>query len=261
MSPSDHITLFVANSSRKRTRVPRRVTGRLMVRHLVNINLGRPKTSSTAALRKPHHHHLLSPRSESKSLFFLKRAHGVKRAILEAGERGGAPAPARRAQGGEAAPPAEPEKVPPPRPPSPRWWSHPARGGAAAHAHWGEAAPAQGGEAAPVQGGAAARGGRACSCTKCWGCLLVNEVIPRGFYEASKDGRSSRGPTTQSSTADDREGLRLHDKWLVGDLERGVLAPVDDNGSDDGGLDVSSSSSGSGSDTNGGAPPAETTST
>jgi hypothetical protein len=46
---------------------------------------------------------------------------------------------------------------------------------------------------------------------------------------------------------------------LVGDLERGVLAPVDDDGSDDGGLDVSSFGSGSGSD--GGAPPAVTTST
>jgi hypothetical protein len=43
---------------------------------------------------------------------------------------------------------------------------------------------------------------------------------------------------------------------LVGDLDRGVLAPVDD----DGGLDVSSSSSGFGSDSDGGAPLAATTS-
>jgi hypothetical protein len=43
---------------------------------------------------------------------------------------------------------------------------------------------------------------------------------------------------------------------LVGDLERGVLAPVDDDGGDNGGLDVS----GSGSDSDGGAPPAATTS-
>jgi hypothetical protein len=43
---------------------------------------------------------------------------------------------------------------------------------------------------------------------------------------------------------------------LVGDLERGVLAPVDDDDGDDGGLDVS----GSGSDSDGGAPPAVTTS-
>jgi hypothetical protein len=45
---------------------------------------------------------------------------------------------------------------------------------------------------------------------------------------------------------------------LFGDLERGVLAPVDDDGGDDGGLDVSGS--GSGSDSDGGAPPAVTTS-
>jgi hypothetical protein len=42
---------------------------------------------------------------------------------------------------------------------------------------------------------------------------------------------------------------------LVGDLERGVLAPVDDDGGDDGGLDVSGSSS----DSDGWAPPAVTT--
>jgi hypothetical protein len=46
---------------------------------------------------------------------------------------------------------------------------------------------------------------------------------------------------------------------LVGDLERGVLAPVDDDGGDDGGLDVSRS--GSDFDSDGGAPPAVTTST
>jgi hypothetical protein len=42
---------------------------------------------------------------------------------------------------------------------------------------------------------------------------------------------------------------------LVGDLERGVLAPVDDDGNDDCGLDVS------GSGSNGGAPSVVTTST
>jgi hypothetical protein len=47
---------------------------------------------------------------------------------------------------------------------------------------------------------------------------------------------------------------------LVGDLERGVLAPVDDDGDDDGNLDVSGSGSGSDSDSGGGAPPAVTTS-
>jgi hypothetical protein len=43
----------------------------------------------------------------------------------------------------------------------------------------------------------------------------------------------------------------------VGDLERGVLAPVDDDGGDDGSLNVS----GSVSDSDGGAPLAATTST
>jgi hypothetical protein len=46
---------------------------------------------------------------------------------------------------------------------------------------------------------------------------------------------------------------------LVGDLERGVLTPVDDGGGDDGGLDVSFS--GSDFDSDIGAPPAATTST
>jgi hypothetical protein len=103
-SPCDHM-IFVANSSPERTRVPRHVTDRLTVRRLVNINPGQPRTSSTAVPRKPQHHRLQSPRSESKSFFFLKQAHGVKRAITEAGEGGRA-----------AAPPAEPEEVPPPPP-------------------------------------------------------------------------------------------------------------------------------------------------
>jgi hypothetical protein len=45
---------------------------------------------------------------------------------------------------------------------------------------------------------------------------------------------------------------------LVGDLERGVLAPIDDDDDDDGSLDISGS--GSDSDSDGGAPPAATTS-
>jgi hypothetical protein len=110
----NHMTLFVAKSSPEQTRVPRRVTDRLMVRRLVSINPGRPRTSSTVTPRKPQHHRLWSPRSESKSFFFLKRAHGVKRAIQEAGEGRGVAAPARRALGGAAAP---------------------ARGGVAAHTH------------------------------------------------------------------------------------------------------------------------------
>jgi hypothetical protein len=47
---------------------------------------------------------------------------------------------------------------------------------------------------------------------------------------------------------------------LVGDLERGVLAPVDDDRGDDGGLDVSGSGFGSDSNSDSGAPPAATTS-
>jgi hypothetical protein len=43
---------------------------------------------------------------------------------------------------------------------------------------------------------------------------LVSEVVTWGFREALKGGRSSRGPTTQSSAADDREGLRLQDQCL-----------------------------------------------
>jgi hypothetical protein len=90
------------------------MTGRLMVRRLVNINPGRPRASSTAASRKPQHHHLQSPRSESKSFFFLKSAHGiVKRVIQEAEEGEGAVAPDRQARGGAVAPP---EEVPPPLP-------------------------------------------------------------------------------------------------------------------------------------------------
>jgi hypothetical protein len=100
MSPCDHM-IFVAKSSPEQTRVPRRVTDHLVVRHLVNINPVWPRTSSTVAPRKPQNHRLWSPRSESKSFFFLKQAHGVKRAIKEAREGAGAAAPARR---GEAAP-------------------------------------------------------------------------------------------------------------------------------------------------------------
>jgi hypothetical protein len=47
---------------------------------------------------------------------------------------------------------------------------------------------------------------------------------------------------------------------LLWGLDRGVLAPVDDDGDNDGGLDVSGSGSGSVSDSDGGAPPAVTTS-
>jgi hypothetical protein len=216
--------LFVAKSSPERTRVPRRVTDRLTVRRLVNINPGRPRTSSTATPRKPQHHHLRSPRSESKSFFFLKQVHGVKRANQEAGEGGGVAAPTRRARRGTTP------------------------------------APARGGEAAPAQGGAAARGARACYFSKCSRCLLSSEDAPPSFRESWKGGLSYRGPTTQSSAVDDRDGLCLQDQYLGwGAGERSAPPPpvYDD---DDGSLDVSGSGSGSDSDSDSGSPLAATTS-
>jgi hypothetical protein len=66
--------------------------------------------------------------------------------------------------------------------------------------------------------------------------------------------------TTQSSAADDLDGLRLQDQCLGWELEIGVLPPVNnDDGDDNGGLDVSSGSD-SDSDSDGGAPPTATTS-
>jgi hypothetical protein len=114
-SPCDHM-IFVAKSSPERTRVPRRVTKRLTVRRLVNINPGRPRSSSTAAPRKPQHHRLRSPRSESKSFSFLKQAHGVKRSIKEAGREEVPPPPPAEPEEVSPPPPAEPEEVPPPPP-------------------------------------------------------------------------------------------------------------------------------------------------
>jgi hypothetical protein len=183
MSPCDHM-IFVAKSSHEQTRVPRRVTDRLTVRRLVNINPGRPRTSSTVAPRKPQHHRLRSPRSESKSFSFLKQAHGIKRAIKEAGEGGGATALACRAQGGAADPAC-------------RAWggaaatARRARGGAATPAREGEAA-----EATPVQGGAAARGAPTCSKSRIFGCLFFSEDAVRGLVVSWKAGRSSWDPTT-----------------------------------------------------------------
>jgi ferredoxin len=170
----------------------------------------------------------------------------VKRAIQEAGKGGGAAAPTRRAREGAATPDRRARGGA----------AAPARGGAAAHSYQGEAAPTRGGEAAPTQGGAAACGGRACSYSKCSGCLLVSEVAPPGFRESCKGGRSSRSPTFQSPTADDRDGLRLQDQCLGWGAGERSAPPVYDD--DDGGLDVSSS--GSDSDSDGGAPPAATTS-
>jgi hypothetical protein len=89
--------IFAAKSSPERTQVLRHVTDRLTVRRLVNINPGRP--------RKPQHHHLWSPRSESKSFSFLKQAHGINKPSRKRG-REEVPPP----------PPAELEEVPPPPP-------------------------------------------------------------------------------------------------------------------------------------------------
>jgi hypothetical protein len=82
---------------------------------------------------------------------------------------------------------------------------------------------------------------------------LVSVVAPPGFHESLKGGRSSRGPATHSSAADDRDGLRLQEQCLDWGARERSAPPVYD---DDGGLDVS----GSGSDADGGAPPAAITS-
>jgi hypothetical protein len=84
---------------------------------------------------------------------------------------------------------------------------------------------------------------------------LVSEVAPLGFRESWKGGRSCQGPTTQSSAANDRDGLRLQDQCLGWGPGEKSAPPVDDDSGDDGGLDVS------GSRYDGGAPPAVTTST
>jgi hypothetical protein len=108
--------LFVAKSSPERTRVLRHVTDFLTVHRLVNKNPCWPRTSSTAAQKKPQHHRLQSPRSEFKSFFFLKQANGVKRAIQEAGRKEVTPPPPAEPEKVSPPPPAEPEKVPPPSP-------------------------------------------------------------------------------------------------------------------------------------------------
>jgi hypothetical protein len=124
--------------------------------------------------------------------------------------------------------------------PRPRRWSLPARGG----------------EAASAQGGAEACGGCACSCML--RMPLGQQSCSTRFCESSKGGRSSRGPTTQSSTANDRDKLRLQNQCLGwGPVERSA-PPVHDNSDDDGGLDISCF--GSNSESDGGAPSTVTTS-
>jgi hypothetical protein len=86
---------------------------------------------------------------------------------------------------------------------------------------------------------------------------LVSEDAPPGFPESWKGGRSSWGPTTHSSAADDRDGLCLQDQCLGWGAGERSAPPVYDD--DDGGLDVSGSGSGSDSDSDCGAPQAATT--
>jgi hypothetical protein len=101
-SPCDHM-IFVAKTSPEQTRVPRHVTDCLTVRRLVNINPGRPRTSSTA--HQENHgttisdHQEVHPRASSSS---------SKRMVSSE--------PSRKRGRDEVPPPppAEPEEVPPP---------------------------------------------------------------------------------------------------------------------------------------------------
>jgi hypothetical protein len=169
--------------------------------------------------RRCRHPRPLSPRRRSRP-----RPLGLRRCT----------ATARRARGGTAAP------------------ARRARGGAPAPARGSEAA-----EAAPTQGGAAARGAPVCSNSSLFRCLFFNEDVLWGLAQSWKPVRSSRGPTTPWSAADDRDGLRLQGQCLGWVPRKRSGPPVYD---DDGGLDVSSSSSDSDSDSDGGAPPTATTS-
>jgi hypothetical protein len=90
--------------------------------------------------------------------------------------------------------------------------------------------------------------------------MFFSEDALRGLAQSWKACRSSRGPTTPWSAADDRDGLRLQGQclgWVPGERSG---PPVYDNDDDDGGLDVSRSGSDSDSDSDSGAPPAVTTS-
>jgi hypothetical protein len=104
---------------------------------------------------------------------------------------------------------------------------------------------------------AVARGAPACSFSKCGGCLFFNEDASPRFPNSWKGDRSSRGPTTHSSAVDDHDELRLQDQSIGwGDGERSAPPVYDDDEDDDVGLYVFAS----GSDSDGGAPPAVTTS-
>jgi hypothetical protein len=141
-SPCDHMTLFVAKSSPEQTRVPRRVTGRLTVHHLVNINPSWPRTSSTAhqenASITVSVHQEVNPRASSS---LSTRVASSSEPSRKRWREEVPPPPHRRAREGAAAP------------------ARRARGGAAAsarRAREGEAAPARGGATAPACRGEAA---------------------------------------------------------------------------------------------------------
>jgi hypothetical protein len=83
---------------------------------------------------------------------------------------------------------------------------------------------------------------------------LVSELVPQGFR--------LEVPTPSHPLQTTVKDYTFKINVFVGDLERGMLAPIDDDGGDNGGLDISGSGSGSGYDSNsdGEAPPAVTTS-
>jgi hypothetical protein len=114
----------------------------------------------------------------------------------------------------------------------------------------------------PRRNGAAARSAPACSGSSLFRCLFFSEDALRGLLQSWKAGRSSQGPTTPWSAADDCDGLCLQGQclgWVPGEK---WSPPIYDDDEDDGVLDVSSfgSDSDSDSDSDGGAPPVATTS-
>jgi hypothetical protein len=106
-SPCDHM-IFVAKSSPERTRVPRRVTDRLMVRRLVNINPGGQE------LRQPRH-------QENPSTTVSGHQEVNPRASPSSSKRMASSEPSRKRRREEVPPPppTEPEEVPPPPPAEP----------------------------------------------------------------------------------------------------------------------------------------------
>jgi hypothetical protein len=106
--------IFVAKSSPERTQVPRRMTDRLTVRRLVNIYPGWPRTSSTAAPRKPSTtvsgHQEVNPRASSSSSARTTSSEPSRKR----GREEVPPPPSAEPEKVPPPPPAEPEEVPPP---------------------------------------------------------------------------------------------------------------------------------------------------